>query len=105
MLPYFVKYGDSSGGSLNDICDKFQIASRKNSIAVISLQQKHKIFSEEELLAEVKRVDLLDGILDGKMSGAGKECAECGRVMHSRHARCLYCGARRLTTTAFDEVV
>lgn len=55
LLPYFVKYGDSSGGSLNDICDNFKIASRKNSIAVISLQQRHKIFSEEGLLAEIDR--------------------------------------------------
>jgi len=55
MLPYFLKYGDSSGGSLNDICDNFHIASRKNSIAVISLQSKHKIFSEEELLSEIDR--------------------------------------------------
>ena len=52
---YFKKYGDSSGGTLNDICDKFHIASRKNSIAVISLQQKHRIFSAEELLSEIDR--------------------------------------------------
>ena len=55
MLPYFVKYGNSSGGSLNGICEKFHIASIKNSIPVIDLQNKHKIFSEEELLAEIDR--------------------------------------------------
>ena len=55
MADYFKKYGDSSGGTLNDICDKFHIASRKNSIAVISLQQKHRIFSAEELLSEIDR--------------------------------------------------
>ena len=54
-VDYFKKYGDSSGGTLNDICDKFHIASRKNSIAVISLQQKHRIFSAEELLSEIDR--------------------------------------------------
>jgi len=55
MLPYFVKYGDSTGGPLNPICDAFHILSVRNSIAVISLQSKHKIFSEEELLSEIDR--------------------------------------------------
>mgnify|MGYP003110317834 CR=1 FL=1 len=55
MTSYFDKYGDSSGGSLNDICEKYRIATRKNSIAVIALQSKHKILSESELLQEIDR--------------------------------------------------
>ena len=49
MKGYFVKYGDSSGGPLNDICEKFRLKTRKNSIPVIALQSKHKINSPEEL--------------------------------------------------------
>ena len=49
MLPYFKKYGNSSGGPLNDICEKFRLKTRKNSIPVISLQGKHKINSPDEL--------------------------------------------------------
>ena len=55
VLPYFKKYGDSSGGSLNDICETSRIASRKNSISVITLQENHKIFSPEHLLEEIDR--------------------------------------------------
>jgi len=55
MLSYFKKHGDSSGGTLNDICEIYQIATRKNSISVITLQRKHKIFSAKHLLAEIDR--------------------------------------------------
>tara|TARA_B100001778_G_scaffold70837_1_gene56209 strand:- start:2410 stop:3054 length:645 start_codon:yes stop_codon:yes gene_type:complete len=55
MSDYFKKYGDSSGGTLNDICEAFRLATRKNSISVISLQQKHKIISPDHLLAEIDR--------------------------------------------------
>ena len=54
-MGYFKKYGNSSGGTLNDICEAFRLATRKNSISVISLQQKHKIFSAEQLLSEIDR--------------------------------------------------
>ena len=49
MLPYFDKYGNSSGGPLNDICEKFRIKTRKNSIPVIALQGKHTVHSASEL--------------------------------------------------------
>ena len=52
---YFKKYGDSSGGTLNDICEAFRLATRKASISVISLQQKHNIISADHLLAEIDR--------------------------------------------------
>ena len=54
-MDYFKKYGDSSGGTLNDICEAFSLATRKNSISVIALQQKHRIFSAEQLLSEIDR--------------------------------------------------
>jgi hypothetical protein len=54
-MDYFKKYGDSSGGTLNDICEAFRLATRKNSVSVISLQQKHKVLSAEHLLAEIDR--------------------------------------------------
>ena len=54
-VDYFKKYGDSSGGSLNDVCEAYRLATRKNSISVISLQQKHKIISPDHLLAEIDR--------------------------------------------------
>ena len=50
---YFTKYGDSSGGPLNDICEKFRLKTRKNSIPVIALQGKHKINSPDELAAAI----------------------------------------------------
>ena len=54
-VDYFKKYGDSSGGTLNDICEAFRLATRKASISVISLQQKHNIISADHLLAEIDR--------------------------------------------------
>jgi|TARA_R110000823_G_scaffold295814_1_gene415792 hypothetical protein len=49
MLPYFNKYGNSSGGPLNDICERFQIKTRRNSIPVIALQGKHDVKTAKEL--------------------------------------------------------
>ena len=49
MLPYFKKYGNSSGGPLNDICERFKIKTRRNSIPVIALQGKHDVKTAKEL--------------------------------------------------------
>ncbi len=51
-------------------------------------------YTEDELAAMVRKVDLSDGRLDGKVTRKQLlECGSCRRVMSTRHVRCLYCGA------------
>ena len=61
--------------------------------------------TEEDLMERIKKLDLMDGESDGKLQRQVAKCAQCGRVMSSRHSKCLYCGAERLKLTAFDELI
>ncbi len=49
--------------------------------------------SEEMLLDRVREIDLSDGCLDGKVRVPPQGCPGCGRTLHQRHDRCIYCGA------------
>ncbi|MBC8351273.1 MAG: hypothetical protein H8E66_04770 [Planctomycetes bacterium] len=48
--------------------------------------------TEEELMSKIEEIDLRDGKLDGKISGAKLACSSCGRSNNAKRGRCLYCG-------------
>lgn len=48
--------------------------------------------SEFELKAKMLELDAADGAIDGKMKSARRMCADCGKALHPRHSKCLYCG-------------
>ena len=81
MLPYFEKYGNSSGGPLNDICEKFRIKTRKNSIPVIALQGKHTVHSAQEL------ADLIDS---HHKDNAPCDCGIVGQKTMEQISKSLY---------------
>ena len=74
-------------------------------MALWSFLSEKTQLTEEDLMERIKKLDLMDGESDGKLQRQVAKCAQCGRVMSSRHSKCLYCGAERLKLTAFDEVI
>ena len=48
--------------------------------------------------------DLMDGVVDGKITHQVCRCGRCDRPMSSRHNRCIYCGSEQLVACAFDSV-
>ena len=74
-------------------------------MALWSLLSEKTQLTEEDLMERIKKLDLMDGESDGKLQRQVAKCAQCGRVMSSRHTKCLYCGAERLKLTAFDQVI
>jgi len=60
--------------------------------------------TDQDLIERVKEIDLSDGKLDGKVRKPIAKCPKCGRVMSSRHSRCIWCGAERSSADAFDQV-
>jgi len=72
------------------------------SMAVWSLVQEKTDLTEDDLLARVREIDLMDGQEDGKAKKQLAKCPDCGRTMSPRHNRCLYCGAENLAYSAFD---
>jgi len=74
-------------------------------MALWSLLSEKVQLTEEDLMERVKTIDLMDGEADGKLKRQIAKCAQCGRVMSPRHAKCIYCGADRLSLTAFDDVI
>lgn len=47
---------------------------------------------EQALENKVIEIDKRDGREDGRITGKPEPCQACGRVNHSRHRKCLYCG-------------
>lgn len=73
-------------------------------MAMWSLLQDKTNLTEQDLIARVKMLDMMDGVKDGKATRTVSKCTQCNRVMAARHQRCLYCGAEKLTTSAFDAI-
>lgn len=48
--------------------------------------------AEQKLAAKIQEVDFRDGKQDGKLGRIETHCNQCGRPLHKRHRRCLYCG-------------
>ena len=84
--------------SLEEKVDKLALICR----ATWEIVRDHYGLSDDDLLNKVKEIDLLDGVLDGKVTIAPKTCSKCGKVVSRRHMRCIYCGADALGDTPFD---
>ncbi|QQE11863.1 hypothetical protein JD969_20695 [Planctomycetota bacterium] len=73
-------------------------------MAMWSLLQDKTNLTEADLLERVRAIDLMDGVEDGKATKTISKCQSCGRTMSQRHQRCLYCGAEKLASSAFDKI-
>jgi hypothetical protein len=61
--------------------------------ALWSILKKQHGYSDENLAALVKEIDLRDGRLDGKSGGPSPSpCPQCGKINSARRAVCIYCG-------------
>lgn len=65
------------------------------NMAMWSLLSQRAGVTEAELRAEMERIDLLDGVQDGRVTPTPTLCSACGRTISARSSRCLYCGAVR----------
>lgn len=73
--------------------------------ALWSLLQDKLGLTEQDLIDRVKVLDEMDGKADGKLSRGGAiKCHDCGRTLNPRHGKCLYCGAERRLSSAFEAV-
>jgi hypothetical protein len=73
-------------------------------MAMWTLLQSETSLTEEDLLARVREIDLMDGSDDGRITRKVARCSRCDRPMSSRHTRCIYCGSEQLTASVFDTV-
>jgi hypothetical protein len=85
---------------LEDRLDKMVLL----NLALWSLLEEKIGLTEEELTARVTEIDLLDGKLDGKLASSPVNCDDCGKVLHKRHRRCMYCGYQ-LETSGLDSII
>ena len=92
---------DRNVEALIDRLDKLTLV----NMAVWSLVRERLELTEEQLAERVREIDLADGVEDGKVTSQVAKCPKCGRVMSPRHKKCFYCGAAKLTITAFDQTM
>ncbi len=88
---------------------RHEMGSRLDRLALVcqamwELLRETQGVTEEMLIRKVSEIDLRDGKLDGKLVKNIRKCSDCGRVMNSRHTKCIYCGAENLLDSAFDQV-
>lgn len=72
--------------------------------AMWSLLKDRTGLTDAALTARVRDIDLRDGVEDGKITPVVQNCTKCGRVMATRHPRCIYCGGERLTSSPFQGI-
>ncbi len=58
--------------------------------------------TDEELVAEIERLDLADGVLDGRKQSGVLTCEACGRSTRQSEAHCMYCGAELNASSPFS---
>ncbi|HTE04589.1 MAG TPA: hypothetical protein VK824_00220 [Planctomycetota bacterium] len=68
--------------------------------AMWSLLKQHG-HGEEELLAKMQELDLLDGQVDGRLAPPARTCTACRRKSSGRRELCVYCGAKLPPAPAF----
>jgi hypothetical protein len=91
------------------VYDRRRLEDRLERLALIcmgmwSLLQSTTDLTEEDLVERVREIDLMDGVVDGKITHQVCRCGRCDRPMSSRHTRCIYCGSEQLVACAFDSV-
>ncbi len=57
--------------------------------------------TDEELVAEMTRLDLTDGAVDGRKRNLALTCKACGRSTPQASLRCMYCGEELQTHSPF----
>ena len=56
------------------------------------LKERHG-YSDNDLAAEMAKLDLADGKADGRSAKPkARPCPQCGRTISRRHTTCMYCG-------------
>jgi len=62
------------------------------NLAMWNLLKTKAGLTEADLMKEMERIDLQDGVADGRITPSAQQCPKCGRTISTRHQRCLYCG-------------
>ena len=93
----------------DSVYDRRHLEDRLERLALIcmamwSLVQSATELTEDDLLQAVRDIDLMDGVVDGKITRQVYRCGKCDRPVSSRHTRCIYCGSEQLNASAFDSV-
>jgi hypothetical protein len=58
------------------------------------LLKKHHGYTDTEIVAAIREVDLRDGVEDGRVRVSDAACPHCGRQLLSRKSpNCSWCGA------------
>lgn len=65
--------------------------------AVVRILEQRFGVTREEVVAEIQRIDLADGVEDGRMgpdaTANAPACPACGRPINPSRDRCVYCAA------------
>ena len=68
--------------------------------AVWSLVKQRTSLTDQDLLVEIKRLDLLDGQMDGKLTET-KTCVKCHTTLMASAQSCYRCRTQSPITSAF----
>jgi hypothetical protein len=58
--------------------------------------------TDNDLAAKMERIDLRDGVKDGKITQQVVVCPKCHRNSSSKRTECIYCGTKLPDPNLFD---
>lgn len=91
-----------SGSQVSSIERKLDRAVLLNQ-AIWSLIKQQTSLTETDLMQEIRRIDMLDGQLDGK-SAETKKCNKCSTILAASAVTCYQCGAKNSVDSAFHSL-
>ena len=71
--------------------------------AIWSLVKLQTNLTESDLMQEIKRLDMLDGQLDGKIAET-KKCSKCSTILAASAVICYQCGTNTTVSSAFHSL-
>lgn len=78
--------------------DRMALASQ----ALWELLRSRLGFTEAELIARIRDVDLRDGVKDQRITPHPILCTNCGQTVNTKASRCIYCGAAVVKPSVFQ---
>lgn len=97
----------STAENLQDEC--LRLSRRIDRLVLVNaalweLLKERTGLTDVELQSKVLEVDARDGQVDGRLGGVKQTCPACGKTLHPKHAKCLYCGAEPVRRSEFEKV-
>ena len=95
---------DETQGEIRALREAVADLQRRLEKQAVLVRALFALLSAKQGLTEAELLDRFRWVERERASAPAKKCAHCGRAVHQRTHRCLYCGAACAVESAFEEL-